>query len=116
MHCELCKRKTYSLKYWFGSMMCPACYEMQRSRPQTILVTDLQDWTNLLFWYSNLEPHEKSDQTLPTYHILTQFQCLKHWWWPFNNDLIDMWIHIVNKLNPFRGIIISALSWIYRAK
>ena len=43
MHCELCKRKTYSLKYWFGSMLCPACYEMQRSRPQTILVTNLQD-------------------------------------------------------------------------
>jgi len=42
--CELCEKKTTSLKYWFGSMICPKCYDLQRSNPQTILVSNLQDW------------------------------------------------------------------------
>ena len=41
--CELCEKKTASIKYWFGSMICPKCYDLQRSNPQTILVSNLQD-------------------------------------------------------------------------
>ena len=41
--CELCEKKTSSIKYWFGSMTCPSCYDLQRSNPQTILVSNLQD-------------------------------------------------------------------------
>lgn len=41
--CELCEKKTNSIKYWFGSMTCPRCYDLQRSNPQTILVSNLQD-------------------------------------------------------------------------
>lgn len=41
--CELCEKKTSSIKYWFGSMICPKCYDLQRSNPQTILVSNLQD-------------------------------------------------------------------------
>jgi hypothetical protein len=39
----LCEKKTNSIKYWFGSMICPTCYDLQRSNPQTILVSNLQD-------------------------------------------------------------------------
>ena len=41
--CELCEKKTDTVKYWFGSMICPKCYDLQRSNPQTILVSNLQD-------------------------------------------------------------------------
>jgi len=41
--CELCEKKTDTVKYWFGSMICPRCYDLQRSNPQTILVSNLQD-------------------------------------------------------------------------
>ena len=43
VRCELCEKKTNSIKYWFGSMICPTCYDLQRSNPQTILVSNLQD-------------------------------------------------------------------------
>lgn len=43
VRCELCEKKTNSIKYWFGSMICPTCYDSQRSNPQTILVSNLQD-------------------------------------------------------------------------
>ena len=33
--CELCENKTNLLRYWFGKFLCPNCYEIERSKPQT---------------------------------------------------------------------------------
>ena len=42
-HCETCDKLTNSLRYWFGKFLCPKCYEAERSKPQTILVSNLHE-------------------------------------------------------------------------
>ena len=41
--CELCEKRTNSLRYWFGKFLCPKFYEVERSKPQTILVSNLAE-------------------------------------------------------------------------
>jgi len=43
MRCESCKMRTESLNYWFDKLLCKTCYNVHRSNPQTILVSNLQD-------------------------------------------------------------------------
>jgi predicted RNA-binding Zn-ribbon protein involved in translation (DUF1610 family) len=42
-YCESCDKKTNALKYWFEKFLCPKCYELARSKPQTILVSNITE-------------------------------------------------------------------------
>ena len=41
--CEACDKKTNSLRQWFGKFLCPKYYEAERSKQQTILISNLND-------------------------------------------------------------------------
>ena len=41
--CELCDKTYNSLRYWFGKLLCPKCYEIERFKPQTIVVGNMAE-------------------------------------------------------------------------
>ena len=41
--CEECSKLTNSLRFWFGKYLCLECYQTERSKPQTILISNFQE-------------------------------------------------------------------------
>jgi len=43
MRCETCDKLTNLLKFWFGKYLCNECFRIERSKPQTILISKIHE-------------------------------------------------------------------------
>jgi hypothetical protein len=41
--CEICNKLIDSIRFWFGKYLCDVCYRIERSKPQTILISKIHE-------------------------------------------------------------------------